>query len=91
MSWLRDWWIGQRYGRTRTKAGLAALTVAELETRLTMALNVKDPAAARLCRLKLAYLHEARGTREQAEEAWCAIEGSVPQTVAALPIRTALP
>jgi hypothetical protein len=83
MAWLRDWWIGQRYARTRIRAGLAAKTVAELEVRLNQALAETDQPAARLCRLKLAYLHDAAGTRDRAEEAWSALEGKAPARLAA--------
>jgi hypothetical protein len=83
MAWLREWWIGQRYARTRVRAGLAAKTVAELEARLNQAMAENDQPAARLHRLRLAYLHDAAGTHDRAQESWSALEGKAPPRLAA--------
>jgi hypothetical protein len=67
LAWFRDWWAGQRYGRSTLRAGLGDESVARHETLLA-----KNPGDA-ATRMMLAYLYEARGETAKARAAWAAL------------------
>jgi hypothetical protein len=80
LAWFRDWWAGQRYGRSTLRAGLGDESVARHE-----ALLAKNPGDA-ATRMMLAYLYEARGETAKARAAWAALgvpaDGAVAAAVA---------
>jgi hypothetical protein len=67
LAWFRDWWAGQRYGRSTLRAGHGDESVARHE-----ALLVKNPGDA-ATRMMLAYLYEASGETAKAQAQWAAL------------------
>ena len=67
---LRDWWAGDGYARSMERAGRLNPAAVELE-----ALTAKlAPPTDIGCRVRLAYLAEARGRRDEADAIWAKIE-----------------
>jgi hypothetical protein len=71
LAWFRDWWAGSRYARATLRAGLGEESVAHHQA--VVAKNPGDTGA----RMRLAYLHEARGERSKAQELWAALVAPV--------------
>jgi hypothetical protein len=67
LAWFRDWWAGQRYGRSTLGAGLGDESVARHEA--VLAKNPGDAAT----RMMLAYLYEAKGETARARALWAAL------------------
>lgn len=64
MAFYRDWWAGQKFADLAVKTGEAPALIAAHES--TLRRTPGDPAAE----LSLAYLYEATGQRDRAENVW---------------------
>jgi hypothetical protein len=81
----RDWWVGHGYGKSMVRSGKADLTIAKLEAQLARGGSALAPTEANLCRLLLAYLHEARGATDEAEHQWSALDPASPAKAPPVP------
>jgi hypothetical protein len=91
IAWCRDWWIGHGYGRSVIRSGKAEATIAGLEVRLTRGGKALDPTEARLSRLLLAYIHEAKGAQKLADRFWSSLDTQSPAKTAPSPEPVSLP
>ena len=76
---LRDWWPGDGYVRSLDRAGRRDLTAAELKALTTKGSSPNDIGV----RVRLAYLAEARGLRDEAEAIWAKLEAESSKLAAA--------
>jgi hypothetical protein len=76
VAWIRDWWVGRAYAGCLVRTGQADSTIAGLQERLA-----RSPGGAgglaerRTSRLLLAFLLEARGQKDRAEDQWSSLAG----------------
>jgi hypothetical protein len=76
---LRGWWPGDGYVRSLDRAGRRDLAARELETIATKG-SLPDDIRVRV---RLAYLAEARGLREEAQAIWTKLEAEAPKLATA--------
>ncbi len=76
---LRDWWPGDGYARSLDRAGRRDPAARKLEAIAAEGSSPDDPGV----RVRLAYLAEARGARDEAEAIWAKLEAQPPKLAAA--------
>jgi hypothetical protein len=70
VAWFREWWVGRGYGLSVVRTGQSEQTIVGLQAKL--ASGTLDPSGLerRLSCLQLAYIHEARGDQNLADQLW---------------------
>jgi tetratricopeptide (TPR) repeat protein len=77
MAWFRDWYAGKKFAAYTLRTGQADSAITEAES--TLHVHPNDVAA----QMRLAYLYEARGKRQNAATLWAQMDASRPDKIAA--------